>query len=291
VERSLGPGARVVGGRRLTGGVTSSMHRLAVDHGDGRLFQVVLRRWIGAQFDDGETGADRVARECGVLTGLEATDIPAPRVLATDETGDEAGVASLLMTQVPGHVDLTPRDQRRWLAEIVRLLVRIHECDVAARPYWMWIEPDELTPPPWPHAIGAWRAALDALREPPPAYRAHFVHRDYQHFNMLWRRGRLTGIVDWVYACAGPADVDVGHCRVNLAILYSAELADEFLHAYEAEAGRRVDPFWDLSEIVPTGFHDWGEFIPIQVAGRAPFDRAGMAGRLDELVAAAARRL
>ena len=107
---------------------------------------------------------------------------------------------------------------------------------------------------------------------------------------MLWQRGRLTGVVDWVAAFRGPADVDIGHCRLNLAVLYSAELADDFLAAYEAEAGRRVDPYWDIRSATGPARTDWAAFIPIQVGRRGRFDRAGMHRRVDDHLSAALRR-
>ena len=128
------------------------------------------------------------------------------------------------------------------------------------------------------------------VRGPAPTHEVRFTHGDYQHFNFLWQRGRLTGVVDWVGACRGPADMDVGHCRLNLAVLYSAEMAADFLAAYEADAGRRVDPYWDIRCATAPAFEDWAAFIPIQVGGRARFDSAGMHRRVDDLLAAALRR-
>jgi aminoglycoside phosphotransferase (APT) family kinase protein len=73
-----------------------------------------------------------------------------------------------------------------------------------------------------------------------------FIHRDFQHFNFLWTRRRLTGVVDWGAASIGPPGVDLGHCRLNLAVLFSADWAEQLRLAYEAETGRSVDPWWDL---------------------------------------------
>jgi hypothetical protein len=66
--------------------------------------------------------------------------------------------------------------------------------------------------------------------------------------------------VDWGSAGSGPADIDTGHCRLNLAILFGA---------------------------------DWAElqFIPVQVNGRARVDVAGMTGRVEELLQTTLRRL
>jgi len=117
-----------------------------------------------------------------------------------------------------------------------------------------------------------------------------FVHGDYQHFNVLWSRGRLSALVDWSSSRTAPPDLDVGHCRLNLAVLYSADVAERFRSVYESEAGRRVEPWWDIHQLL--AYSDgWQDFIPLQVAGRAPVDVLGMTGRVEELLAMALKRL
>jgi aminoglycoside phosphotransferase (APT) family kinase protein len=123
----------------------------------------------------------------------------------------------------------------------------------------------------------------------PPAGATVFAHGDYQHFNVLWSRGRLRAIVDWSGARIGSPDLDVGHCRLNLAVLFSADIAEAFRRAYEAEAGRRVDPWWDIHQLL--SYDDsWQSFVPVQVAGRAPIDVGGITGRVEDLLAAALAR-
>ena len=96
---------------------------------------------------------------------------------------------------------------------------------------------------------------------------------------MLWSRGRLTGVVDWPFASMGPREIDAGHCRLNLAAIFSVEWAERFRVIYEAEAGYTLDPWWDVHAI--WSFHDvWAEFIPHQIAGRVTADIDGMFGRV-----------
>ena len=286
-------GGRVVGGRRLTGGITSSVHRLAVAGSDGWRRQVVLRRWTDIGTDTTPL-ADRVRREAATLTGLAGTSIPAPELLAADPTGSDAGVPALLMTRVPGRVDLTPSDPDRWLGDMATTLAHVHDATIDAPrdP----VSPDRLRArdvrvPGWTSERAAWEMALRVFAEPPPASPETLTHNDYQHFNLLWRRGRLTGVVDWASACTAPPERDLGHCRLNLAVLYSAEWAERFRAMYIALTGRALDPYWDLYEIASAAAEDWAEFIPRQVMGRAPFDRAGMHARIDELLLTAVNRL
>lgn len=87
-----------------------------------------------------------------------------------------------------------------------------------------------------------------------PSGDAVFVHGDYQHFNVLWSRGRLSALVDWSATRIAPpdVDVDVSHCRLNLAVLFSVEVAERFRHAYESEAGRRVEPWCGRDRLAVT---------------------------------------
>jgi aminoglycoside phosphotransferase (APT) family kinase protein len=73
------------------------------------------------------------------------------------------------------------------------------------------------------------------------------THGDYWSGNVVWREGRLTGIVDWSSGSRGPRGFDVGWCRLDLVLLCDEGIADEFLAAYEAEAGQAVADMrlWD----------------------------------------------
>lgn len=157
------------------------------------------------------------------------------------------------------------------------------------RELW-WVNLDELVVGSWAPTPAVWRsAAVAAAREAEDRTRT-FVHRDYQHFNLLWRNERLSSVVDSVFASTGPPDIDVRHWRLNLAVLFSAELAEQFRTAYEQEAGRIVEPRWDITALLSFD-EPWHAGIGLQVHGRAPIDYAGMNARVEEVIAAALARV
>ena len=285
VERTIGPRARVVGWRRLTGGITSSIHRLTIER-DGRRAVYVLRRWPAGAHDDYAIGA--VASETAALTALARSDLPAPRVI--DSTTEAHVGPAVLMTRVPGHMLLMPRDRERWLQQMAHMLARIHALDIAAKPFESWLDRSRLSPLPDASRPEIWREAIAVVAEDHPPTTTCFIHRDYQHFNLLWSREQLTGVIDWVEASVGPPDVDVGHCRLNLTLLFSADVAERFREIYEAEAGRKVDPWWDVHALLAFG-PEWKKFLPYQIDGRAPLDVHGMTGRMEDVLARTLRRL
>jgi aminoglycoside phosphotransferase (APT) family kinase protein len=287
VEQTLARDARVTGWKRLTGGLTSLVYEVTVDRSGSRQ-QYVLRWWeSGGEWRQWILSA--VLMETAVLAKLEGTGIPAPRVVAST-TDAACGGPAILMTCLPGKMLLIPTDREHWLREMAQMLARIHALAIEAKPFKSWLDPARLSAPADATAPEVWQEAIALVASDRPATRTCFLHRDYQHFNMLWAGERLTGIVDWGEACIGPPEVDVGHCRLNLTLLFSAEVADRFRDLYEIESGCKVDAWWDLHALV--GYDaSWKEFLPLQIDGRAPLDVDGMTARMEQVLKRCLQRL
>ena len=263
------------------------MHLLSLGLADGSSRHVVLKRYTNPDWGDTEA---IVRDEAAALAAVETTQVPAPRLLGASPEGAETdGIPSVLMTRAPGRVSLTPPDLEGWIRQLATLLPSLHD-SAPHGPTSQARDPDARTVPASAGRRDLWTAAMRVIATKPPAGEGVLVHGDYQHFNVLWSRGRLSALVDWSGSGTGPRDVDVGHCRLNLAVLYSVAVAERFLHAYESVAGRRVEPWWDIHQLLAYG-DDWEDFIPVQVAGRAPVDVPGMTGRVEDLLALTLARL
>ncbi|HEX8897186.1 MAG TPA: aminoglycoside phosphotransferase family protein, partial [Chthoniobacterales bacterium] len=147
--------------------------------------------------------------------------------------------------------------------------------------------------PRWSQEPNAWRKAIEVVNSPSPATRETFIHRDFHPGNIVWVDQKVSGVVDWVNACRGPAGIDVAWCRHNLANLYSVEMADEFLDAYvnAAGAGFKYNPYWDLMSVVellpgpPKMYGGWkAEGFPL-------ISDDAMRARVDRYVASVVDRL
>ena len=68
---------------------------------------------------------------------------------------------------------------------------------------------------------------------------------------MLWVRDRLSGLVDWQWACVGPRSIDPAHCRLNL-FQYNPAMAHDVLTVWEQRSGLTFNPWADLVSIVGT---------------------------------------
>lgn len=280
-------GGRVATIRRMQGGIATPVHRVTLVGPVGARRAVVVRHWTGL---DVAAAREEVAAEARVLAALGPTAVKAPEVLAVSDGTETGGVPALVMALLPGRVDLAPADRSSWLRRMAEALAGIHDVDVQADEHTPRPRDGSTEPPPWARRPDVWRAALEAVHGSPPGGPATFLHGDFQHFNLLWSRGRLTGVVDWAWPHRGAPSADVAHCSLNLTILFGADVAERFRTGYEQASGRSVDPWWELRSLTRYG-PDWLEFIPIQVAGQVPVDVAGMTDRVEDGMAGALGRL
>jgi aminoglycoside phosphotransferase (APT) family kinase protein len=190
---------------------------------DGR--ELVLRRWARPGWDDDDPELT-AAREALVLGRLEGTAVPAPRLVAADLDAAECDVPALLITRAPG----APSPGRPPMGPLLDVLREIHAVDAdGIPPYHRYYEPSRLAAPLWATDRWLWERAIAVAYEEPPALPDRFIHRDFHPGNTLWEGARLTGVVDWTSGSRGPAAVDLGHLRWNLALDYGQRVADAVL--------------------------------------------------------------
>lgn len=249
----VGPGGRIRAVRPMPGATSSAVHALDVEDGSGHVHRLVLRRFTDATWRAREP--DLPTREAEALTLLEAIPLVTPRLIAVDATAEEYDVPAVLATRLPGLPDDTPDDLDDFLIRLAEPLPVIHEMRLPAtetipryRPYYVDnARRGELRLPTGTRNPALWERAFEVHMGPPPAGRNVFLHRDYHPGNVLWRGGRVAGVVDWVNASRGPADADLGHCRLNLALDHGLDAAERFLAAHRALTGDRdYHPYWDI---------------------------------------------
>ena len=168
------------------------------------------------------------------------TGLSVPEVIASDvETG------RVLMTRLPGRPTMSGGPD--WLARLAQTLLAADSVDAPSGmdEYQHWYAIDDGVPA-WSRREASWTRALEHLAAARlPQAPSRFIHRDFHPANVLWSRGRITGVVDWVNGCRGPIEADIGITRVNLALVAGAAAADAFLSACDTRllpATTRVGP-------------------------------------------------
>jgi aminoglycoside phosphotransferase (APT) family kinase protein len=252
VRDALAPRGHVTRVRLLRGGVSASVHLVHLVDLAGERRAVIVRRYgdhyLPAQASPSE-------REFKVLEVLARASFPAPRPLMVDAEGGPFGSPTVVMTRVPGRSSLRPPDLPNYVQQMARTLADLHRLPthalgflsdqremvaqvLRARP----VTDDPLQLHVWEAATVEWSriSQLDEQRV--------LVHGDYWPGNVLWARGRLTGIVDWEQPRLGDFVKDVATCRGDLWVLFGQTAADAFLREYERAAAINVRElrFWEL---------------------------------------------
>jgi aminoglycoside phosphotransferase (APT) family kinase protein len=277
ITNAVGPGASIQATRQLSGATSSTLHHIETMY-KGRQHDFVLRRFTKTEWLLDEP--DLALHEAEVLKKAADVQIATPELIAYDETGEHCDVPAILMTMVPGMVELYPHDFDKWLYELAAALLPVHALDADTFPwaYFTYGDISAVTVPQWSYQPDLWEKALQIAKQPLPNVPQRFIHRDYHPFNVLWQGSHLSGIVDWVNACRGPAQIDIAHCRSNLFSMYGVEAADKFLAYYQSLVGTSFtyDPFWDVLTIVG--------FLPDKPSVYPPWLEFGMKNLTDELM-------
>lgn len=220
------------------------------------------REWLAEE-------PDLAAHEAAALDEAQRAGIRAPHLVAYASAEAGFGAPVVLMSFLEGGIELRPVNFQTWLEALAAGLAAIHRHAAPAFPWRFrsWVKRAILAPPAWSAIPHVWEGAIAFWLQTEPEIRPVFIHRDYHPMNVLWRGGVVSGVVDWINACQGPAGVDVAHCRTNLAQMYGPEAAEAFLDAYLAVAeGFVYDPYWDIDSLLdmclpqPTYYSPWRTF-------------------------------
>ena len=274
----------------LVGSTSSAVYQLtSLDKKIYVLRLFTLEQWL-------ENEPDLARHEALALKAARIGQIQTPELIGFDETGELAGKPAVLMSMLPGNVDLKPKDINHWVDQLAHALFEIHQIEATnfSWRYKHWYHKSDLKVPEWTQAAEYFEKLIKLLKEPAPKMPEVFIHRDYHPANVLWQNGEVSGIVDWVNACVGPAMVDVSHCRLNLVSMFGVEVADKFLDAWLKLAGQEhYSLWWDVNGLA----NGWVFNAPISIySGWADFGKTDItieliASRLDRYVQSLAEKL
>jgi hypothetical protein len=251
IKEIFGNAMQIQGMEPLKGATSSSVFEVFLIPKNEPL---VLRLFTNGEWLQEEP--DLARHEACSLQIAKSLPFPTPTCMAVDETGERCGFPAVLMTKCEGSHHL--HHLETGLLPLAKSLFQIHSLPVSNFDwtYFPYHRIEEIHPPMWTHYPHSWQRVIEYVTNKSPEQKKCFIHRDFHPLNVLWKDDQISGIIDWVNACIGPAGVDVGHCRLNLALLHGIEMADQFLKSYiqVSDATFIYDPYWDLKAVF--------EFLP-----------------------------
>lgn len=185
----------------------------------------------------------RAAFEWARLRFAQRVELPVPTPVALDAEGEWFGCPALVMSRLPGRVDLNPTDLDSWLRQIARTLAVVHETSTVGADgpireplgvgNWELLELK-------PSALVERAVAAIRSRRPEPPENLVLMHGDFHPGNILWKHGSLSGLVDWSAARLGSRWFEVAYCRADVTLLFGLQAARRLTEHYVAYVG--IDP-------------------------------------------------
>lgn len=259
---------------RMRGASSASVYRVSNPTRAGQVYVLrlfTLKTWLANE-------PDLARHEAAALREAHRAGLPAPELMAwlpgpSGESPEDPvgfGAPAVLMAYLPGRVELAPEDEGAWLKCMAHTLCKVHQHQPAVLDwrYKSWVEPGNVAVPARTGEVTLWEAAVTAYNRWKRADTDNtFLHRDYHALNALFGGHgsaiTVTGVVDWVNACVGPAAADISHCRIDLVKMKGVGAAQRFLgHYAEARGGFDYDPGWDLEAVFDVAASEPGAHAP-----------------------------
>ena len=285
MAEAVAPGARVTRLRRFTGGA-----------GGTDAYDVTLdrapRRVVVKLYRDGDGTAPL---EWSRLEFAQRVSAPVPEPIAADLESAWFGRPAVVMSRLPGRPDVTPRDADSWVAALAQALTQLHETafDGAEGALTRPPRPETWHPPAGePDPLTAAAVSAVTARLPSLSSERVFTHGDFHPGNVLWHRGRITGVVDWSAARLDARWSEVAYCRADVCLLLGPDVADRLADAYSDIVGDTSDDLavYDLMWVFNIRHHAQVALDAYREQGHAP-NRELSLSRLDEQLRRALRRL
>lgn len=235
--------------------------------------------------------------EYRLLDLLATAGLPVPRPYLADASCSILASPCLLQDFIDGERIDDPPDLTAFTAELATTLAALHGTviDRADVPFLADVLDDTTRMMgtrsaragafPWAAAV---LGALKAAWPPQQLNRSTVLHGDYWPGNVLWRGGRLVGVVDWEDALFGDPLADLAVTRLEVGGFYGTAAMNQLTDQYLAlRPGLDVSmlPLWDLRAAMrASGFQieTWGLPAERLAAVRAAYD---------EFAASALRRI
>jgi aminoglycoside phosphotransferase (APT) family kinase protein len=279
IAQKIDPQSKLLRAWKLEGGISAQVTALEVARPAGQTMKMVVRQH-GAV--DLAHNSQIAADEFRLLSLLHTAGLPVPEPYYLDQSGEIFDLPYLVLAYIEGETVPALDDVPDFIPQFTAQLASIHRVDCAHLSFLPQQEqffarmlserPAQLDES---FNEGRIRAVLEAVWPLPRRNAPVFLHGDYWPGNVLWRDGRLVGIIDWEDAVLGDPLSDVANSRFELLWAFGHEAMQSFTHHYQAMTGIDLThlPYWDLCSVlrrIPQ-ISQWGqdEFTK-KVRGKRP---------------------
>lgn len=250
------------------------------------------RRVVVKLYRDGDGTAPL---EWSRLAFAQRVTAPVPEPIVADLESVWFGRPAVVMSRLPGRPDVTPKDVESWIGTLAQALAELHETPLDGTAGAVTRPPRaETWRPPAGEHDPLTAAAVSAVTAHLPSLTSErvFTHGDFHPGNVLWRRGRISGVVDWSAARLDARWCELAYCRAEVCLLLGPDIADRLADAYSNIVGETSDelPVYDLMCVFSSRYYAAESLDAYREQGHAPNSQLSLA-HLDEHLRRALKRL
>jgi len=282
--RAARPDWRLIRAWQLSGSTAAHVSAIEAEEPDGQRRTLVLHQYGAANL---LADPHVASHEYRLLELLVTAGLPVPTPYLADESCSIVASPCLLQDFLDGERVDDPRDLPAFTDELAATLAALHGAGInrADVPFLADVRDDtaRMMGTRSAHASTfCWAAAvLDALAAAWPPQQLNppaVLHGDFWPGNVLWRDGRLVGVVDWEDALFGDPLADLAVTRLEVGGFYGMTAMNLLTRQYLArrpELDVSTLPLWDLRAAMrASGFaiEDWGLSAERLAAVRSAYD-------------------
>lgn len=254
IAATIVPNAILTAAEPLPGGIAMQATRLRLQTPGGER-SVVLRRAPRP----GPLFSAAIEREFHLLRALAEHPVLAPTVVVCDAKGQDLPEPWIALEFVKGATWFPEDPDEAYWEAMAAALARVHRVPLEAVRHVplpeqrellrRWTTPSKDRPLEQELREGELHALL--RRHEPELTRgeAHLLHGDFWPGNVLWRAGRLVGVLDWEDAAWGSPLLDLAIARLDACFAFGIGAEDHLSQAYFHLHPERQIPelaLWDL---------------------------------------------
>ncbi|GHO98042.1 hypothetical protein KSF_080900 [Reticulibacter mediterranei] len=254
IVQKFDPQSVLVRAWKLEGGVSAQVTALEIEQADGQTKKLLVRQHgEGDRTQNPQIAAD----EFKLLDRLHSAGLLVPAPYYLDQSCEIFPIPYIVIEYIEGASVFALDAVPDLIPQLAAQLARIHELDGSQQnfsflPQQEKIYADKLgtSPARLDDSLdeGRIRDVLEAAGPLPQRNKSVLLHGDFWPGNILWRDGRLAGVIDWEDSRFGDPLGDLANSRLETLWAFGRDAMQRFTQCYLAKNDIDITllPYWDL---------------------------------------------
>lgn len=254
VVRKFEPRSRLLRTWPLEGGISAQVTAFEVERPGGQTKKMIVRRHGDVDLQQNPN----VARdEFRLLEITQSVGLATPTPYYLDQSGEIFPTPYLVVEYIEGETEFAPTDLNGFISKLTTYLSKIHKIDdsnldLSFLPEQEKIYTEKLArrPEKLDESLeeGRIREAMKPHWPRPQRNKSVLLQGDFWPGNVLWRDGKIVGIIDWEDAAFGDPLGDLSISRLEILWAFGIDAMHQFTNDYRSMT--TIDfthlPYWDL---------------------------------------------